>query len=109
MNPANTNLVHAAMLVGLGIWSFFGSNATDVRYLAFIFGGTVLFVLTNSIRFYNKSVIRIASGLTFILLLYTAYLFYDSIGRYDPVHLYRSIALLVSGTLHLFFLQRVKV
>jgi hypothetical protein len=96
MNPANSNLINAVVLVAVGAWGFFGADSSDPRFMTFIFGGTVLFVMTNSIRFHNSLVRKIAMGLTLLLTAYAAYLFYDSIGRINATPLFRSALILLS-------------
>ena len=96
MNPANSNLINAAVMVAVGAWGFFGEGSSDLRYMLFIFGGTVLFVMTNSLRFHNKTVSRIVMSLTVLLAAFAGYMFYDSIGRIDSTHLFRSGLVLIS-------------
>jgi len=69
MKPANANFWNALMLIGMGMWGYFGSEDPSFTALIPSIGGVLLLIMSPGIRSGNKVVAHIAVLLTLLLVL----------------------------------------
>lgn len=69
MNAATASLFNAILLLGLGLWGYFGADTPSNTALIPVIVGAILLVLNPGVRKENKVVAHIAVLLTLIILL----------------------------------------
>lgn len=106
MNAANANLINAVVLVAMGAWGYFGSDSPSPTALIPVAFGTVLFVMTNSIRDHNKVVAHIAVVLTLLIMIALIKPFNAALGRSDNMAAFRvGLMVLTSFVSFIFFIK----
>ena len=69
MKPFQANLINAVILIGLGLWGYFGSETPSPTALIAPAFGVLLLLMTPGLRKENKIIAHIVVVLTLLLLI----------------------------------------
>ncbi|MEM6365794.1 MAG: hypothetical protein AAF745_15300 [Planctomycetota bacterium] len=69
MNPANVSLLHALVLIGVGLAGYFTSESPSLTAFIPVVFGAVILACNPGLRKNNKIIAHVAVGLTLVILL----------------------------------------
>ena len=97
MKPFLANLLNSIVLIGIGLWSYFGSETPSVTALIPVFVGIVLLALVKPMQSGNKVVAHIVVTLTFLLLVSLVKPLTGAIGRESQVGVIRVVIMMATS------------
>lgn len=97
MKSYTANLINSVVLVGLGLWGYFGSDTPSPTALIPVYAGVVLFVLGLWIKKENKTISHIVVVLTLLILISLVKPLTAAIGRDDQGALMRVIIMMLTS------------
>jgi hypothetical protein len=99
--PATISLLNAIILIGLGVWGYFGSETPSPTAMIPVIFGALLMVLNPGVRSHNKVVAHIAVVLTLLILFGLAMPLKGALGRSDTGAIARVAVMMASTVLAL--------
>ena len=93
---ANVSLMNALILIGFGLWGYFGSADPSKTALIPVGFGAVLLVLNPGLRKYNKVIAHIVVGLTLLILIGLVMPLRGALGRSDGMAIFRVVAMMAA-------------
>ena len=99
MKPYVANIINAIILIVLGGWGYFASEAPSLTALIPVCIGIVLIAITPGFRVGNKILVHIAVTLTLLVLIGLLKPLLGVIGRSDYLGLARVIIMMISSLL----------
>lgn len=103
MKAHTASLINAVILIGFGLWAYFGSETPSGTALIPVGFGVVLLSLYKGVEKENKIVAHIAVLLTLLILVGLVKPLTASIGREDGLAITRVVVMMISTVVALFF------
>ncbi|MEL7496274.1 MAG: hypothetical protein AAFN77_01600 [Planctomycetota bacterium] len=96
MTAAVANLINSLVLIGIGLWGYFGVEDPSKTALIPVGFGIVLLLMVPGVLKHNKVIAHIAVGLTLLILLALIMPLLGAIKREDSLAIARVAAMMVS-------------
>jgi lysylphosphatidylglycerol synthetase-like protein (DUF2156 family) len=103
MKAHTASLINAVILIGFGLWAYFGSETPSVTALIPVIFGVVILSLYKGVKKEDKIVAHIAVLLTLLILGGLVKPLTAAIGREDGLAIARVSVMIVSTIIALFF------
>jgi len=103
MKAAIASLINALVLIGFGLWAYFGSETPSKTALIPVGFGVVILLLYKGIRKEDKIVAHVAVLLTLVILAALIKPLTAAMGRDDGLAVVRVSVMLLSTVVALFF------
>lgn len=95
MKPHISSLINAIVLILLGVWSYFSSEARPVTALIPVFVGIILLGLNPGIKKENKVIAHIAIVLTLLVLIGLFKPLIGAVGRDSTIGVVRVVLMML--------------
>jgi hypothetical protein len=103
MKAAAASLINALILIGFGLWAYFGSETPSKTAFIPAGFGAVLLLLVPGVKKESKIVAHVAVLLTLVILIALIKPLTAAAGRDDGMALLRVVVMMLSTTVALFF------
>lgn len=101
MKPSAANLLNAVVLIGMGLWGYFGSASPSKTALIPVVAGVIFLALNNGVKAENKVIAHVAVVLTLLIALSLFMPFKGAMGRGDTMGMVRVGAMILTGLIAL--------
>lgn len=103
MKAAKASLLNALILIGFGLWAYFGSNTPSKTAFIPVGFGVLILLCVPGVKKENKIIAHVAVLLTLLILGGLIKPLTAALGRDDSLALMRVTVMMVSTVVALFF------
>ena len=99
MKPFQASILHAIVLIALGLWGYFVSEDPSLTALIPVATGVVLLLLNPGLRKQNRTIAHIVVILTFLILIALIKPLSGSIERSDSSGVVRVLIMMIASVI----------